>query len=229
MHPGTSATEILLPQISTPDGIEGEGKIQGHEIRKVSSAGRFKIFKKSNDIAATTRDRAETAPPNSSSPPSTPSPPEPFGKSVHFSVTEKDDADYDTICSANMDSTLMNAKSWRHQATLEHPPIIDFYRNTIDADSERTARPSMMQLLHGENASKVDLHDFKEKNVNIVETQMEIPQSKNSKTSKLETFQPPPPTTPRSKFGWIEGVFFRCILNIFGVMLYLRVSWVCRL
>jgi len=29
-----------------------------------------------------------------------------------------------------------------------------------------------------------------------------------------------------TKFGWVEGVFFRCLLNIFGVMLYLRVSWV---
>lgn len=62
-------------------------------------------------------------------------------------------------------------------------------------------------------------------NVNLLESQMDIPQHKNSKV-KLEDFQPPPPSTPRSKFGWIEGVFFRCILNIFGVMLYLRVSWV---
>lgn len=43
--------------------------------------------------------------------------------------------------------------------------------------------------------------------------------------AKLEKFQPPA-TTPRTKFGWIQGVFVRCLLNIFGVMLYLRVSWV---
>uniref|UniRef100_A0A914PCB4 Uncharacterized protein n=1 Tax=Panagrolaimus davidi TaxID=227884 RepID=A0A914PCB4_9BILA len=235
MHPGTSATESLLPESSTSESINDASNkslngLQGHEIRKVSSAGRFKIFtNKSENNETTKKERAETAPPEatavSKDPESPLISPEPIGKSVHFSVTEKDDENYDTITSANMDSTYMNAKSWRHQATLEHPPIIDFYRNTIDADSERNARPSMMQLLHGENASKVDLHDFKEMNVNIVET--DIPQLKNSKSSKLEAFQPPPPpTTPRSKFGWIEGVFFRCILNIFGVMLYLRVSWV---
>ncbi|EDO49361.1 predicted protein [Nematostella vectensis] len=28
------------------------------------------------------------------------------------------------------------------------------------------------------------------------------------------------------KFGWIKGVFFGCLLNIWGVMLYLRLSWV---
>lgn len=27
------------------------------------------------------------------------------------------------------------------------------------------------------------------------------------------------------KFGWIKGVLIRCILNIFGVMIFLRVSW----
>jgi len=28
------------------------------------------------------------------------------------------------------------------------------------------------------------------------------------------------------KFGWIKGVFVRCLLNIWGVMLFLRLSWV---
>lgn len=32
------------------------------------------------------------------------------------------------------------------------------------------------------------------------------------------------PTAP--KFGWIKGVLFSCLLNIWGVMLYLRLSWV---
>ncbi|CAG0889505.1 unnamed protein product [Darwinula stevensoni] len=28
------------------------------------------------------------------------------------------------------------------------------------------------------------------------------------------------------KFGWIKGVFIKCLLNIWGVMLFLRLSWV---
>ena len=28
------------------------------------------------------------------------------------------------------------------------------------------------------------------------------------------------------KFGWIKGVLIRCVLNIFGVMIFLRISWV---
>ena len=28
------------------------------------------------------------------------------------------------------------------------------------------------------------------------------------------------------KFGWFEGVYMPCLLNIWGVMLFLRLSWV---
>ena len=28
------------------------------------------------------------------------------------------------------------------------------------------------------------------------------------------------------KFGWFEGVYMRCLLNIWGVMLFLRLTWV---
>ncbi|KAJ8303977.1 hypothetical protein KUTeg_017560 [Tegillarca granosa] len=33
-------------------------------------------------------------------------------------------------------------------------------------------------------------------------------------------------TTSVLKFGWIQGVLIRCLLNIFGVMLFLRLTWV---
>ena len=28
------------------------------------------------------------------------------------------------------------------------------------------------------------------------------------------------------KFGWIQGVYVPCLLNIWGVMLFLRLTWV---
>ena len=28
------------------------------------------------------------------------------------------------------------------------------------------------------------------------------------------------------KFGWLDGVYMRCLLNIWGVMLFLRLTWV---
>ena len=29
-----------------------------------------------------------------------------------------------------------------------------------------------------------------------------------------------------TKLGWIQGVLMKCMLNIWGVMLYLRLTWV---
>ena len=39
---------------------------------------------------------------------------------------------------------------------------------------------------------------------------------------KVKTREPP----QAPKFGWVKGVLFGCLLNIWGVMLYLRLSWV---
>jgi hypothetical protein len=32
---------------------------------------------------------------------------------------------------------------------------------------------------------------------------------------------------PRIKFGWIQGVYVKCLLNIWGVMLFLRYYFMC--
>jgi hypothetical protein len=31
---------------------------------------------------------------------------------------------------------------------------------------------------------------------------------------------------PADKLGWIEGVYLRCISNIFGIILYARLGWI---
>ena len=36
----------------------------------------------------------------------------------------------------------------------------------------------------------------------------------------------PKPSKTQTKFGWIKGVLVPCLLNIWGVMLFLRLSWV---
>ena len=36
----------------------------------------------------------------------------------------------------------------------------------------------------------------------------------------------PKPVKAPTKFGWIKGVLVPCLLNIWGVMLFLRLSWV---
>ncbi|KAI8434431.1 hypothetical protein MSG28_012465 [Choristoneura fumiferana] len=47
---------------------------------------------------------------------------------------------------------------------------------------------------------------------------------KPGQTLEKDSSQPPP--SPNVKFGWIKGVLMRCLLNIWGVMLFLRLSWV---
>ncbi|RCN27617.1 amino acid permease [Ancylostoma caninum] len=108
--------------------------------------------------------------------------------------------------------------------TIEHPPIMDFYRNSVDvADGSGAVRPSMLQLIHGDKSipEEIEIEGFKKQNDELVEGQIE----KRPSRSQMEKFAPPP-TQARVKFGWIQGVFVRCLLNIFGVMLYLRISWV---
>ena len=34
------------------------------------------------------------------------------------------------------------------------------------------------------------------------------------------------PSKAQTKFGWIKGVLVPCLLNIWGVMLFLRLTWV---
>lgn len=43
---------------------------------------------------------------------------------------------------------------------------------------------------------------------------------------EIEKIEVSGPTITAPKFGWIKGVLFSCLLNIWGVMLYLRLSWV---
>ena len=47
--------------------------------------------------------------------------------------------------------------------------------------------------------------------------------------SDEEAIGTPPESKPvkaQMKFGWIKGVLVPCLLNIWGVMLFLRLSWV---
>lgn len=44
--------------------------------------------------------------------------------------------------------------------------------------------------------------------------------------SNLNKITKKKPLNLEKKFGWIEGVLIRCMASIFGVILYLRISWV---
>uniref|UniRef100_A0A914W591 Amino acid permease/ SLC12A domain-containing protein n=1 Tax=Plectus sambesii TaxID=2011161 RepID=A0A914W591_9BILA len=109
---------------------------------------------------------------------------------------------------------------WRNEETLEKPPIIDHYRRPLEKTDPNIARPSMYDLMHGSfrDITAIPLDDYKESG----DKEKREGGAIDDKMAKFE----PPEAAGRVKFGWIQGVMIRCILNILGVMLFLRVSWV---
>ncbi|XP_026072780.1 solute carrier family 12 member 2 isoform X1 [Carassius auratus] len=96
--------------------------------------------------------------------------------------------------------------------TIDAVPNIDFYRQTAAPLGEKLVRPSLSEL-HDE----LDKEPFEEGFPNGEElTAAEIITAKELSDSKGGTV----------KFGWVKGVLIRCMLNIWGVMLFIRMSWI---
>ncbi|XP_055638635.1 bumetanide-sensitive sodium-(potassium)-chloride cotransporter isoform X2 [Toxorhynchites rutilus septentrionalis] len=90
------------------------------------------------------------------------------------------------------------ARSFRH-FTREALPRVDNYRNILSFQANN--RPTLDELHHASITNKETMRRGTI-HVDIGETEGAI------------------------KFGWIKGVLMRCLLNIWGVMLFLRLSWV---
>jgi len=95
------------------------------------------------------------------------------------------------------------AKSLRYYLTREALPNENNYRNLLSfgKNSVKGQRPTLEELREEEGPAKL----AKQEADGDVESQQK---------GKV------------IKFGWIEGVYMRCLLNIWGVMLFLRLTWV---
>uniref|UniRef100_A0A8C0AT65 Solute carrier family 12 member 2 n=1 Tax=Buteo japonicus TaxID=224669 RepID=A0A8C0AT65_9AVES len=92
--------------------------------------------------------------------------------------------------------------------TMDAVPRIDHYRHTAADLGEKLIRPSLAEL-HDE-LDKVSSYANREEGMPTGEAVATyIPDSKGI-----------------VKFGWIKGVLVRCMLNIWGVMLFIRLSWI---
>uniref|UniRef100_A0A669D8H1 Solute carrier family 12 member 1 n=1 Tax=Oreochromis niloticus TaxID=8128 RepID=A0A669D8H1_ORENI len=98
--------------------------------------------------------------------------------------------------------------------TLDRVPHIDFYRNAGSMSGHRAVRPSLQEL-HDvfQKVSEYTLEDDGERSI-------------GTPSDDLESAAPTDDMTGMVKFGWIRGVLVRCMLNIWGVMLFIRLSWV---
>uniref|UniRef100_A0A3B5BKB3 Solute carrier family 12 member 1 n=1 Tax=Stegastes partitus TaxID=144197 RepID=A0A3B5BKB3_9TELE len=92
--------------------------------------------------------------------------------------------------------------------TLDRVPNIDFYRNAGSVSGHRAVRPSLQEL-----------HD-------VFQKVSDDEGSDGTPSDDLESGLPPDSSKGAVKFGWIRGVLVRCMLNIWGVMLFIRLSWV---
>lgn len=112
--------------------------------------------------------------------------------------SSNDDGDDVHSCT---DRTKLNSdyiKSFR-QLTREALPRLDNYRNIMSVQA--TNRPTLDELRDATLINKIHQRTS----------------SANGKSMESKG---------QLKFGWIQGVFVRCLLNIWGVILFLRLTWV---
>lgn len=102
--------------------------------------------------------------------------------------------------------------------TLDRVPNIDFYRNAGSVSGHRAVRPSLQEL-----------HDVFQKNgaISVPDTVEDDDEgSDKTPSDDVESTAAFEVEKGAVKFGWIRGVLIRCMLNIWGVMLFIRLSWV---
>uniref|UniRef100_A0A8C4W4D9 Solute carrier family 12 member 2 n=1 Tax=Gopherus evgoodei TaxID=1825980 RepID=A0A8C4W4D9_9SAUR len=123
--------------------------------------------------------------------------------------------------------------------TMDAVPRIDHYRHTAAELGEKLIRPSLAEL-HDELDKVRDcghLHSstwcFRALMVPVLRV-APLPSSSHDGYANGEDGTPPGEADATYaadskgivKFGWIKGVLVRCLLNIWGVMLFIRLSWI---
>uniref|UniRef100_A0A8C1E8X7 Solute carrier family 12 member 3 n=1 Tax=Cyprinus carpio carpio TaxID=630221 RepID=A0A8C1E8X7_CYPCA len=113
---------------------------------------------------------------------------------------------YDTDSVASRSSGVFSGYD-----TLDTPPSYDFYSNTEIFGRAKKSRPSLFQLHSNPQDDPSPPPLYEESSVD-----------KQSPDEDEPTEPPPEP----ARFGWAQGVMIRCMLNIWGVILYLRLPWI---
>nr|UQS87558.1 solute carrier family 12 member 2 [Rhamdia quelen] len=124
--------------------------------------------------------------------------------SVHSSTGGQHHYHYDTH------TNTYYLRTFGHN-TIDAVPKIDFYRQTAAPLGEKLIRPTLSEL-HDE----LDKEPFEDGFANGEElTPAEEAAAKEAAEPKGAV-----------KFGWVKGVLVRCMLNIWGVMLFIRMTWI---
>uniref|UniRef100_A0ABI7XW09 Amino acid permease N-terminal domain-containing protein n=1 Tax=Felis catus TaxID=9685 RepID=A0ABI7XW09_FELCA len=100
--------------------------------------------------------------------------------------------------------------------TVDAVPKIEYYRNTGSISGPKVNRPSLLEI-----------HEQLAKNVAVAPGSADrvangdgMPGDEEVENKEEED------NAGVVKFGWVKGVLVRCMLNIWGVMLFIRLSWI---
>ncbi|EDO41391.1 predicted protein, partial [Nematostella vectensis] len=96
-------------------------------------------------------------------------------------------------------------------ATNEAIPMTVFYRNEHTQTGQKQYRPTIQELQKG-------FEDDTDQQVTL--------ENGKSHRSNTDVKVHGDAVKMAPKFGWLKGVMLRCLLNIWGVMLFLRLTWV---
>ncbi|XP_075064081.1 solute carrier family 12 member 1 [Mixophyes fleayi] len=102
-------------------------------------------------------------------------------------------------------------KTFGHN-TMDAVPKIDYYRNTGTISGVKKSRPSLAEI-----------HEQLSKDVAVTPGSVSNGEGVLSDEEQIEEEEQKGGFV---KFGWIKGVLVRCMLNIWGVMLFIRLSWI---
>ncbi|NWH32954.1 S12A1 protein, partial [Chloropsis hardwickii] len=100
--------------------------------------------------------------------------------------------------------------------TMDPVPKIDYYRNTGSVSGNKLNRPSILEI-----------HEQLAKNIAVSTGSVErVANGESTAGDETAGSKEEENKTGFVKFGWVKGVLVRCMLNIWGVMLFIRLSWI---
>uniref|UniRef100_A0A8C4VDB0 Solute carrier family 12 member 1 n=1 Tax=Falco tinnunculus TaxID=100819 RepID=A0A8C4VDB0_FALTI len=100
--------------------------------------------------------------------------------------------------------------------TVDPVPKIDYYRNTGSISGNKLSRPSLLEI-----------HEQLAKNIAVSTGSVErVANGESTTGDETAVSKEEENKTGFVKFGWVKGVLVRCMLNIWGVMLFIRLSWI---
>ncbi|NXI97175.1 S12A1 protein, partial [Psophia crepitans] len=100
--------------------------------------------------------------------------------------------------------------------TVDPVPKIDYYRNTGSISGNKLSRPSLLEI-----------HEQLAKNIAVSTGSVErVANGESTAGDETAVSKEEENKTGFVKFGWVKGVLVRCMLNIWGVMLFIRLSWI---